>query len=266
MKSGIYMVKREEQQVALTEGGKGSANANKGTAQDEFGDQTKTVYVVTKLTDEAGLQRIKKQAFLEYGISVSTARVTNMDPNDKFKIRMELKQQASADRAIAREKRVQEEEQRLLAIAKGDREVAEKQAEAKVTQIELTTNAETTKQLALTDSTQKMEAATIDKQTAQIDYERAQIDAQSVKVTADADAYAREVLIKADNALKMKLDAMVQMNADNAKAFAARKVPQTVVYSAGGENGLGTDGDIATIATTQMLKNLKALDLDMQVK
>ena len=52
---------------------------------------------------------------------------------------MGLRQQAAADRAIAREQRVQEEEQRLLAITRGEREVAERQAAAKVEQIQKTT-------------------------------------------------------------------------------------------------------------------------------
>ena len=56
---------------------------------------------------------------------------------------MGLRQQAAADRAIAREQRVQEEEQRLLAITHGEREVAERQAAAKVKQIQKTTEAKT---------------------------------------------------------------------------------------------------------------------------
>ena len=49
---------------------------------------------------------------------------------------MRLRQQAAADRAIAREQRIQEEEQRLLAIAKGEREVEERQAQAKAAVLE----------------------------------------------------------------------------------------------------------------------------------
>ena len=49
---------------------------------------------------------------------------------------MRLRQKAAADRAIAREQRIQEEEQRLLTIAKGERELAEREAQAKVRQIE----------------------------------------------------------------------------------------------------------------------------------
>ena len=72
-----------------------------------------------------------------------------------------MTQQAAADRAIAREQRIQEEEQKLLAVARGEREVAERQAAAKVIQIEKTTDAETEKQLAITAAEREREAARI---------------------------------------------------------------------------------------------------------
>lgn len=76
---------------------------------------------------------------------------------------MRLRQQAAADRAIANEQRIQEEEQRLLAIAKGERELAERQAQTKVRQIDQTTNVETEKQLAITSANKLKEQAEIDR-------------------------------------------------------------------------------------------------------
>lgn len=76
---------------------------------------------------------------------------------------MRLRQQAAADRAIANEQRIQEEEQRLLAIAKGERELAERQAQAKVRQIDQTTNVEIEKQLAITSANKLKEQAEIDR-------------------------------------------------------------------------------------------------------
>jgi hypothetical protein len=76
---------------------------------------------------------------------------------------MRLRQQAAADRAIANEQRIQEEEQRLLAIAKGERELAERQAQTKVRQIDQTTNVEIEKQLAITSANKLKEQAEIDR-------------------------------------------------------------------------------------------------------
>jgi len=51
----------------------------------------------------------------------------------------------------------------LLAIAKGERELAERQAQAKVRQIDQTTNVETEKQLAITSANKLKEQAEIDR-------------------------------------------------------------------------------------------------------
>jgi len=51
----------------------------------------------------------------------------------------------------------------LLAIAKGERELAERQAQAKVRQIDQTTNVEIEKQLAITSANKLKEQAEIDR-------------------------------------------------------------------------------------------------------
>ena len=88
----------------------GSANAALGTNQQDYGDQVKTVFTVKKILDDTGQPQRKEQSFKKFGISVTSARLTDVDPNTEFKKRMRLRQQAAADRAIAREQRIQEEE------------------------------------------------------------------------------------------------------------------------------------------------------------
>lgn len=269
LENGIYIVKRKEILVDdLSQRNKGSANATKTTSQDEFGDGKKVIFKVIKMVAPDGMTPLRKtQNYVDFGVTVVDARVTEMIPNAKFKDRMDNKQKASADRAIARERRIQEEEQKLLAIAEGERKVAQRQASALVEQIAKTTDAETTKQLALTKATQQKEQATINKQTAQIRLEQARIDAKKIKTLADANAYDKRVMLEADGALQIKVTAAVQMNKDTMEAMAKRKVPTQVIYSGNGGNGaLGTDGDISNIAKTQLMKNLKALDLDLRVK
>ena len=172
MINGIYIVRREEVSQKRVGDIKGSANVAMGTDQQDYGDDSKVIFVVRKMLDDTGIPLRKSQRFIDYGVSVVEARVTQMDPNQRFVERMQLKQKASADRAIAREQRVQEEEQRLLAIARGEREVAERQAKAKVDQIQRTTEAETEKQLAITEAQKQKEQSEIEKQTAQIQLEK----------------------------------------------------------------------------------------------
>lgn len=225
MSNGIYVVRREEKMIQINRQAKASANAALGEQQQDYGDEAQLTFVVTKVLDENGQPKRKLQKFVNFGIAVVDARVTDMRPNKKFVERMQLKQKASADRAIAREQRIQEEEQRLLAIAKGEREVAERQAQAqaKVVQIQKTTEAETEKQLAITAATKLKEQARIEKETAEINYEKAKVEAQTVKTLADAESYKKKVILQADNALAQKLDAEVQIQRLWAEAYSKRK-------------------------------------------
>lgn len=269
MEDGIYLVRRTERRVSIEGERLATANASLGTDQEEFGNDTKTVFVVEKLLDSTGQPRRKEQSFAKFGISVTSARVTDVNPNTKFKDRMALRQQAAADRAIAREQRIQEEEQKLLAVARGEREVAERQAAAKVIQIERTTDAETEKQLAITAAEREREAARIAKEQSEILLEKARIDAQSVEVAADAEAYAKEKILEADNALAQKLEAEVEIQKLWADAFARRNVPMYVFGSGGGaESGapVGSDDEAARLFQILTLQAAERLDYDRGIQ
>ena len=260
---GIYLVRRIEKRVKVESGRAGTANVALGENQEQFGDEFKTVFIVEKLLDEAGQPKRKRQAFEKFGISVTSARVTDVRPNIKFQERMGLRQQAAADRAIAREQRVQVEEQRLLAITRGEREVAERQAAAKVEQIQKTTEAETEKQLAITAAERERESARIRQDRAQILLETARIDAQAKQVSADAAAYEKTAILEADNALAQKLAAYVEVQKVWAEAFANRKVPTTVFGAP--EGGVGTDGDISRFIDLLTMQAAKGLAVDPSI-
>jgi len=266
MNNGIYLVKREEVSVRSTKQTKSSANAALGTDQEQYGDENKTIFIVKKVLDNTGLPKRKKQRFNEYGITVISALVTDMRPNQKFVERMQLKQKASADRAIAREQRVQEEEQRLLAIARGEREVAERQAKAKVEQIQKTTEAETDKQLAITEAIKLKEQASIGKDTAQINLLKARIEAETKRTLAEAEAYQKKVILQADNALAQKLDAEIKIQQLWAEAFAQRKVPSTV-FGSGGQSGapVGSDAEVKAFMQLLTLDAAKRLNYNREV-
>ena len=258
MNNGIYLVRREEVYVDSPRKVRGTANLALGSEQEEFGDESKVVYEVRKVLDDSGTPLRKAQKFTSFGISVVDARITNMTPNNRFVERMQLKQKASADRAIAREQRIQEEEQRLLAIARGEREVAERQAMAKVEQIQKTTDAETEKQLALTQATKLKEQAQIERETAQINLDKARIEAETQRTLADAEAYKKREILKADNALAQKLDAEIEIQRLWADAFARRSVP-TNVFGATAGTPTGSDGEVRAFMQLLTLDSAKRL-------
>ncbi len=262
MSGGMYVVHREEVITRVTKKRLGSANAALGRDQEEYGEDVKVTFEVIKRVDEAGVPLRKLQKFTNYGVSVIDARVTDMRPNTKFVERMRLKQKASADRAIAREQRIQEEEQRLLAIAKGEREVAQRQAQAKVTQIQRTTEAETEKQLAITEALKFKEQAHISKETAQINLEKARIEAETKQTLADAEAYQKRVILKADNALAQKLDAEIKIHQLWSQAYAKRSVPTNVFGASGGSVPVGGDGEVKAFMQMLTLDAAQRLSYD----
>lgn len=266
MSYGIFLVKREEVNVKSQRSSKASANAALGKDQQEYGEDEKTVFVVRKVLDSAGQPKLKKQRFIEFGITVVSALITDMKPNTKFIKRMQLKQQASADRAIAREQRVQEEEQRLLAIARGEREVAERQAKAKVDQIQKTTEAETDKQLAITKAEKLKAEAAIQKDTAEINLQKALVEAKTIKTLAEAEAHRKKVILEADNALAQKLEAEIQIQKIWAEAFAVRKVP-TTVFGGGNSTGapVGNDGEVKAFMQMLTLDAAKRLNYNREM-
>ncbi|MBO6919654.1 MAG: hypothetical protein JJ858_14580 [Rhizobiaceae bacterium] len=264
LSDGIYLVRRLEKRIKVEANRTGTANAALGEDQTQFGDEFKTIFIVEKRLDDTGQPLRKKQSFEKFGISVTSARVTDVKPNVKFQERMGLRQQAAADRAIAREQRVQEEEQRLLAITRGDREVAERQAAAKVEQIQKTTEAETEKQLAITAAERERESARIRQERAQILLETARIDAEARQVAADAAAYEKTAILEADNALAQKLEAYVQVQKVWADAFAKRNVPTTIFGAS--EGGAGTDGDISRFVDLLTMQAAKGLAVDPSIE
>jgi len=263
VKQGITYKNATEQ----APGGQSSSKLE-GVADDSNlgGTKVRTITMVPVLDASGNIIR-EVHNYVDYGITVSSAIIENLDPDDLFEKQIQSRKDAASRRIVAQEERREQEELRLLAIQTGETNIATEQAQARVVQIKQTTDAETVKKLALIKANLQKEQAAVAKQTSQELLEKAKIDAEAVVVTADADAYQREALLASDNGLAIKVRAIVQMNADAMKAFATRNVPNTVVYTGdAGGGALGANNEIENIATTQMLKNLKALDLDLDVK
>jgi len=229
-------------------------------------DNKKTVYVVRINKGTDGKLKRKIHDFVKFGITVLSAVVTDMVPDPLFQERMKNKMQASSERAIAKEQRIKEEEQKKTVEAKGAREIAERKAQMKVDQIEKTTLADTAKQLAIIKANQLKERAEIDRQAAAIKLEQAKLDAQAERVAADARAYAKKAVMTADGALEKKLATYERVQQAWSDAYARRQVP---AYWFGGGNSKsepGRDNDLANFMKTQTLKNLRELSLDTSIQ
>ena len=227
------------------------------------GDTDVRSVVIEKLTDAAGNDIRIPHAFMDYGVNVASAILENVDPDDEYERQIGERKSAASRRVVAREQRLEQEEQRLLAIQEGSTNIAKRQAAAQVEQIQQTTEAETQKKLTLIGAERIREEAEIARQTAEIQLERARIDAEAVTVTADAEAYAKEAILTADGALQQKLDAWVQAQQVWADAASKINVPSTVFNNGGTEGVAGNAlGTVDQFMQMMMMKTAQDLQVD----
>lgn len=268
VKKGRPAIDREEISVLGTPTNPTVAPSDSDVVVDtaDTGGSETTRVVTRKRVDANGMDIRISHDYVDYGITVSSAIVEQLDPDNRFEERIQERKEAASRRIIAREQRLEQEEQRLLAITKSERDIAERQGQARVEQIERTTNAETEKRLALVEAEKYREQAKITQQTAEIELERAKIVAESVKVTADANAYERERLLEADNALQMKLNAEIEIQKVWAEAYAKRHVPSVVIGS-GGPDGAptGSDGEVSQLLKMLTVETAKRLAYDRDI-
>lgn len=266
----IMFGRAQVRQISLNQAGgiiqSARARANNDDATDDsgsVGDTDVRRLIMQKVTDANGEVIRVEHDYLQYGIVVNQAILENIDPDDEYERQINDRKQASSRRVVAREQRLEQEEQRLLAIQSGATDIARRQAEAQVDQIERTTNAETEKQLVLIDAGRMQEEAAIARDTAGINLERARIDAESVTVAADAEAYAKEAILLADGALSQKLVAWVEAQRVWAAAAADLQVPSTVI--GGSSESVNSINSAQTLMDLLMVNTAKQLSLDPSI-
>lgn len=266
LRQGQYVTKRKEVVRSNVRNRNQLASASVGGAGgQELDDDTKrSDFVTEKLVDANGTPLRKQQQFIGMGVDVVEARITNIDPNPLYKQRMVKVQTALAELAVARQDRLKEEEQKLLVTARGEKEVEQKRQETLRDQIEQTTKAQTEKQLAIINAEREKESAEIARLTSAELLEKAKIDAQATKTLADAEAYAKEAVIKADGALDKKLAAMVDIN--KVWADAASKAPVPSVMMGGNNDGNSRQTEIGQLMQIMAVKAARDLSVDMSVK
>lgn len=262
---GAYVVRRIEKKIKNAKTPTQSASATNGTEQGEFGDDTSVKFVTEKVLDAAGQPIRLDRQFTKLGVTVADANIMNIDPSPQFKQRMLDIQTSQAAQLVARQDRLTADEQKQLETANGEKET-EKQRQIELRdQATRSTKAETDRMVAVTEANREKERAQIDKVTAQLNYERMQIDAKTTKEKAEADAYAKRVVMQADGALTQKLEARVRIEENWANAFRDAKVPQ-MVFGGGGEGGVvGRSGDTRFLQDVVGIKAAKDLMLDLNV-
>lgn len=268
-KDAVEKGRAQVRQVSLNQAGgvirSRVSSSDSDAAQDtsEVGDTEVRRVMIEKITDSNGNEIRTPHDFTEIGVIVASAILENLDPDDKYEDQINDRKSAASRRVVAREQRLEQEEQRLLAIQQGETDIAKRQAAAKTEQIQATTDAETKKKLALIEAERIKEEAEFARQTAEIQLQRARIDAESVQVSAEAEAYAKQAILEADGALAQKLAAWVEAQRVWAEAASKINVPATVI---GGTEGQGSAlGTVDSFMQMMMVKTARDLQVDPSI-
>lgn len=227
LKEGVYLLMTEENLV-----------------YDSLEREKKRVYQTEIQFDKkTNLPRRKTSSIKEYGITVADAAITDVDYEDKVDQKLVKIIDAVTKSSISKQELMTAQQQTLTAKAKGEQALVEIEYQQKQEQTKQVVEAET-----------KVKVAEQDKLQQKIAYEGAILEAKKIKELADAQAYARKMIMQADGALEMKLNAQVEVQKAWAEAFAkytGAVVPQIQTGAGPTTNGALSFMDIMTAKTAR---------------
>ena len=232
LKDGVYLLVTEENLV-----------------YDSLEKEKKRVYQTEIQYDKkTSAPKRKLSSIREYGITVADAAITDVDYEDKVDQKLAKIIDAVTKSSISKQELMTAQQQTLTAKAKGEQALVEIEYEQKQEQTKQVVEAET-----------KVKVAEQDKLQQKIAYEGAILEAKKIKELADAEAYAKSKMMKADGALEIKLKAQVEVQkawADAFSKYTGAVVPQ---FQTGGSSANGALS-FMEIMTAKTAKDF-ALDL-----
>lgn len=227
LKEGVYLLKTEENVVF-----------------DSLEMEKKRVYQTEVQFDaKSSAPKRKLSSIKEYGITVADAAITDVDYEDKVDEKLVKIIDAVTKSSISKQELMTAQQQTLTAKAKGEQALVEIEYQQKQEQTRQVVEAET-----------KVKVAEQDKLQQKIAYEGSILEAKKIKELADAQAYARLKIMKADGALEMKLKAQVEVQkvwADAFSKYTGAIVPQFQTGGGAATNGAINFMDIMTAKTAK---------------
>jgi hypothetical protein len=227
LKEGVYLLKTEENIVF-----------------DSLEQEKKRIYQTEIQYDKkTAAPKRKLSSIKEYGITVADAAITDVDYEDQVDQKLTKIIDAATKSAISKQELMTAQQQTLTAKAKGEQALVEIEYQQKQEQTRQVVEAET-----------KVKVAEQDRLQQKIAYEGSILEAKKIKEMADAQAYARMKIMKADGALEMKLNAQIEVQkvwADAFSKYTGAIVPQIQTGGSTGSNGALNFMDIMTAKTAR---------------
>lgn len=227
LKEGVYLLVTEENVV-----------------YDSLAMEKKRIYQTEiQLDSKSATPKRKLSSIKEYGITVADAAITDVDYEEKVDEKLVKIIDAVTKSSISKQELMTAQQQTLTAKAQGEQALVEIEYQQKQEQTRQVVEAET-----------KVKVAEQDRLQQKIAYESSILEAKKIKELADAQAYARQRIMKADGALEMKLKAQVEVQkvwADAFSKYTGAIVPQFQTGGGAATNGALNFMDIMTAKTAK---------------
>ena len=201
--------------------------------------------------------------FDTYHLKLSLLTITDIDVDDKTDELINKRRDSEIKLTVAKANRAKSEQEKLTAIAEGKKNVETKRYEALVLKEEQVVNADREKEVAEIKAQQLLEVEKKGLEQEQVALDKALLEAKRIKAIANAEAFAKREILKADGALTQTLAAEVEINTRWAEAYKNRNVPTTVLY---GGNGKGKGPDTGMAGIVEMFQTTLATKIDEKIR
>ncbi len=219
-------------------------------SRDTLTGEMKRIYESKIRVNKDGLKERKDSDLKKFGIHIASATIENVDYESQVDEKLKKKIEASTRESVSKQNLVTAQQEAMTAEAEGRKRLVEIEYEEKQNQTQKVVQAETQVKLA-----QK------DKEKQKIALDAAKLEAQKIKALADAEAYAKDRIMKADGALDKKLATYKEVQEMWAQAFMHYKgdlVPQF-------QTGTSTKGN-AGLEFMDLMSAKAAMDLSVKMK
>ncbi len=242
--NGIYLTEQEAVQVK---------NPKTGEIHTKYLVKLKTEKMVDQKTGKEIEKPTRKEDPLSpYGITVSQFVITDIDYEKDIKRQIAEKRSALMETIAVKAKAEKATQERLTAEEVGKKNVMISKYKAEVTKVKDVTGADMQKEVAKILAEKGVRVAEIDVATARWEKKAKEFRAQAAFVV-------NNMKFRADNALELKLDLMLQINrmwADAYKKSPQRLVPRIMLDNKGAKSSNSSVESLIKMLTIKTAKDL----------
>ena len=234
------------------------------------GGEDQVRLIVRKKLDADGNPVRKVNVLGNYGIEVTQATVSDVDPEERFKLALGRQRDAAAEASVKRQEAKTLGLEALRISAEGEAEKTRIRVDQEKKQIEIVTAAQTKALQAKQDQLeQETRAATLVKvaeqerlkelkrlETEKIRADQAAEQARGIRVLAEAEAEKRKLIMAADNALAIRLENELKIHQAYANALRDKKLVPDVVISGDGASGGSDATGLISLIKAKLAKDL----------